>query len=59
MTRAPKPKPYSAWVRFGPHAMQVDAVVAVWNDVACGILFTIGETAMRCWIWADAVAART
>lgn len=34
VTRDPRPKACSAWVRFGPHARQVDAVVVVWNDVA-------------------------
>lgn len=55
VTRDPQPKPCSAWVRFGPHSMRVDAVVVVWNDVACGIQFSIGEKEMRCWVWANAV----
>jgi hypothetical protein len=59
VTRDPKPKPCRAWVRFGPHAMQVDAVVVVWNDVACGIQFTVGELELRCWVWANAVSPAT
>ncbi|GAA1979232.1 hypothetical protein [Microbacterium pumilum] len=55
VTRDPQPKPCTAWVRFGPHALQVDAVVVVWNDLACGIEFTVGEKQLRCWIWANAV----
>ena len=55
VTRDPHPKPCKAWVRFGPHALQVDAVVVVWNDVACGIQFRVGEKDMRCWVWANAV----
>ena len=55
VTRDPHPKPCKAWVRFGPHAMQVDAVVVVWNDLACGIQFTVGEKQLRCWVWANAV----
>jgi hypothetical protein len=55
VTRDPQPKPCKAWVRFGPHAMQVDAVVVVWNDLACGIQFTAGEKQLRCWVWANAV----
>src|SRR6478735_8743392 len=55
VTRDPQPKPCKAWVRFGPHAMQVDAVVVVWNDLACGIEFTVGEKQLRCWVWANAV----
>ncbi|MGX5769762.1 hypothetical protein ACWKWN_03310 [Microbacterium trichothecenolyticum] len=44
-------------MRFGPHAMLVDAVVVVWNDLACGIQFTVGEKPLRCWVWANAVSA--
>lgn len=55
VTRDPQPKPCKAWVRFGPHAMLVDGVVAVWNDLACGIEFTIADRPMRCWVWANAV----
>ena len=55
VTRDPQPKPCKAWVRFGPHATQVDAVVVVWNDLACGIEFTVGDKQMRCWVWANAV----
>jgi hypothetical protein len=57
VTRDPQPKPCKAWVRFGPHATQVEAVVVVWNEVACGILFTVGEKELRCWVWANAVTA--
>jgi hypothetical protein len=39
--------------------MQVDAVVVVWNDLACGIEFTVGENPMRCWVWANAVTPGT
>ena len=45
VTRDPKPKACKAWVRFGPHAMLVDAVVVVWNVLACGIQFSVGELA--------------
>nr|WP_206686926.1 hypothetical protein [Microbacterium invictum] len=54
-TRDPKPRKCRAWVRFGPHPTQVDAVVVVWNDVACGIQFTVGDRELRCWVWANAV----
>lgn len=55
LTRDPHPKPCTAWVRFGPHSIQVEAVVAVWNDVACGIQFTVAGRELRCWVWANAV----
>ena len=57
ITRDPNPKPCKAWVRFGPHAMLVDAVVVVWNDIACGVSFTVGEKELRCWVWANAVTS--
>ena len=58
VTRDPQPKKCKAWVRFGPHATQVDAFVVVWNDVACRIEFTVGENQrMRCWVWANAVTS--
>ena len=59
VTRDPQPKPCKAWVRFGPHAMLVDGVVVVWNDLACGIEFTIGDRQLRCWVWANAVTSAT
>lgn len=55
VTRDPQPKQCTAWVRFGPHAAQVKATVVVWNDVACGIQFQLGDQRMRCWVWANAV----
>ncbi|MGC5224909.1 hypothetical protein ACPW96_20280 [Micromonospora sp. DT81.3] len=55
VTRDPQPKPCKAWVRFGPHAVLVDGVVVVWNDVACGIQFQVGARELRCWVWANAV----
>lgn len=55
VTRDPQPKPCKAWVRFGPHPVLVDAVVVVWNELACGIQFTVDEREFRCWVWAGAV----
>lgn len=57
VTRDPEPKRCRAWVRFGPNAVQVDGVVVVWNDVACGVQFRVGPTEYRCWVWAHAVTA--
>jgi len=58
VTRDPRPKRCRVWVRFGPHPMLVDAVVVTWNDIACGITFTVGGKEFRCWVWANAVTAR-
>jgi hypothetical protein len=57
VTRDPQPKRCRAWVRFGPNSVQVDGVVVVWNDVACGVQFRIAEVEYRCWVWANAVTA--
>ena len=54
-TTDPRPKRCKAWVRFGPHAVQVDGVVVKWTEVACGIEFRIGDQEHRCWVWANAV----
>lgn len=59
ITRDPQPKKCRAWVRFGPHAVLVDAEVVVWNDIACGIQFTVEDKVMRCWVWSNAVTAVT
>jgi hypothetical protein len=55
VTRDPQPKGCSVWVRFGPHAMRVEGKVVVWNDVACGVQFSVGGKELRCWVWANAV----
>jgi hypothetical protein len=31
----------------------------VWNDLACGIEFIIGDRHLRCWVWANAVTPAT
>lgn len=55
ITRDPKPHlEVRAWVRFGPHAIDVEAVVHVWTDVALGICFTVDEKEFKCWIWKNA-----
>ncbi|WP_458040400.1 MULTISPECIES: hypothetical protein [Bacteria] len=55
ITRDPKPKRCRAWVRFGPHAMHVDAVVVAWTDDACGVEFQVRDRTLRCWVWRNAV----
>ncbi|MGX5771757.1 hypothetical protein ACWKWN_13485 [Microbacterium trichothecenolyticum] len=55
ITRDPQPKPCHVWVRFGPHAVLVRGTVAVWNDIACGVEFTVDGKPHRCWVWANAV----
>lgn len=55
ITRDPQPKPCFVWVRFGPHSVLVRGIVAVWNDLACGVEFSVGDRTCRCWVWANAV----
>lgn len=59
VTRDPRPKKCRAWVRFGPHAILVDAEVVTWNELGCGIQFTVVEKQMRCWVWTNAVTLVT
>lgn len=52
------PKPHRrvrAWVRFGTIPVRVEAVAARWTPDAIGIVFQVGETEHRCWVWSGAV----
>lgn len=52
------PQPYvtvSAWVRFGPEAIRVDAKLARSTPLAAGITFRAGDQTFRCWVWGNAV----
>lgn len=55
LTTSPQPLEVLAWVRFGPHAIQVRARAVRWTQKAVGIEFTIGDVAHRAWVWANAV----
>lgn len=58
MTRDPAPRrKVRAWVRFGPHAAQIEGVVHCWTGRALGIAFTVGEKELRAWVWASAAEA--
>ena len=59
ITRDPHPKKCKVWARFGHAAVLVDAVVVVWNDLACGVEFCVGQQTMTCWVWANAVTSVT
>lgn len=48
----------SAWVRFGPEAIRVDAKLARSTPLAAGIEFRAGEQTFRCWVWGNAVQPR-
>ena len=54
VTRDPLPKACKAWVRFGPHAVRVDAMVVVWNDLesswdcpVCGSRFDVDGSVLE------------
>jgi len=48
----------SAWVRFGPEAIRVDAKLVRSTPLAAGIEFRAGEQTFRCWVWGNAVQPR-
>ena len=52
------PYPYSkvtAWVRFGPEAIRVDALLMRSTPLAAGIAFRAESETFRCWVWGNAV----
>lgn len=54
------PRPYTkvqAWVRFGPEATRVDAVLMRSTPSAAGIAFRAEGETFRCWVWGNAVVA--
>lgn len=55
VTTPPKPAQVRAWVRFGPKAVRVDAVAAMWTADAAAISFYVGEREYRAWVWRNAV----
>lgn len=44
-----------AWVRFGPHAIRVDAKIVRSTPHAAGIEFRAEGQTFRCWVWGNAV----
>ncbi|MCU1416799.1 MAG: hypothetical protein JWP32_973 [Schumannella sp.] len=59
LTKTPVPKPVRAWVRFGPHALQVDAEAVAWTERAVALRWTMPSGAQhKAWVWASAVEAR-
>jgi len=54
------PRPFTkvrAWVRFGPEAIRVDAVLLRSTPSAAGIGFKAEDQSFRCWVWGNAVSA--
>ena len=59
LTRTPVPKPVRAWIRFGSHAIKVDAEAVAWTNRAVAIRWTMPSGAQhRAWVWASAVEPR-
>lgn len=48
----------SAWVRFGPEAIRVDAKLVRSTPFAAGIEFRAGDQTFWCWVWSNAVQLR-
>lgn len=60
VTIYPRPqKRVSAWVRFGPEAVRVDAKLMRSTPLAAGIEFRAGDQTFQCWVWGNAVALET
>lgn len=55
LTRAPKPRPIRAWVRFGEIPVLVDAEACSWTTYAVAIRFTTSETEHKIWVWSSAI----
>lgn len=52
------PRPHrrvKAWVRFGPEALRVDALLMRSTPTAAGIEFKAHDQVYRCWVWGNAV----
>jgi hypothetical protein len=58
LTRAPAPRPVSAWVRYGASSLKVDAVAVAWTDYAVAIKWSTPYGEHRAWVWASAVRSR-
>lgn len=59
LTKTPVPRPVRAWVRFGPHAMKVDAEAVAWTGRAVAIKWTMPSgIEHQAWVWASAVEPR-
>jgi len=59
LTKAPKPRPVSAWVRYGDVAVKVDAWAVAWTEFAVAIRWTTPSTdEHKAWVWASAVRSR-
>jgi hypothetical protein len=58
LTRAPVPRPVTAWVRYGPTALKVDAVAVAWTEFAVAIKWPTPAGEHRAWVWGSAVRAR-
>jgi len=59
LTKAPKPLPVMAWVRYGDVAVKVDAWAVAWTDFAVAIRWTTPSAdEHKAWVWASAVRPR-
>ena len=59
LTIYPRPKKVRAWVRFGPTAIRVDALLVRSTPLAAGIEFRGEDETYRCWVWGNAVSVPT
>ena len=59
LTRAPKPRPVSVWVRYRDIAVKVDGWAVAWTDFAVAVRWTTPNAQEhKAWVWASAVRPR-
>jgi hypothetical protein len=58
LTKAPVPRPVSAWVRYGTTPLRIDALAVAWTDYAVAIKWAAPGGEHHAWVWASAVRPR-
>jgi hypothetical protein len=59
LTKAPVPRPVTAWVRYGAESVRVDAVAVAWTEFAVAIKWDAPDGEHHAWVWGSAVRARS
>jgi hypothetical protein len=58
LTRAPVPRPVSAWVRYGKEPVLVDGLAVAWTEHAVAIKWPTSSGEHHAWVWGSAVRPR-
>jgi len=59
LTKAPIPRPVSAWVRYNTVPVRVDAFAVAWTDFAVALKWDAPDGVHKAWVWASAVRPRS